>query len=157
MRKPEILSERIVDCDICGRCPAHVCMLERVEGRLIYYNRKEYVGHFCATCVKRAYANYTGWTLILGWWSTLGIVRTPYVIAMNTYEFISCLIKLRQLARRMQWWMEEQTLVGQFRGFSPLLGKSDTVCYFSRRFVMIQPEAKSVNAWKSESGVFKAR
>ncbi len=102
MTTQEILAERIPDCDVCGRHPAIVCIFYDVEGRIFSYIMRKYLGHLCTDCIKRVYKDYTGDTLVWGFWSIYGFVRAPLVIIGNTYELMSCLIKLRRLSRRMR-------------------------------------------------------
>src|SRR6267142_5643075 len=99
MAAQKILTEQIVDCDTCRTLPAHVCLFECVEGRFLYYNKRQYVGHLCAVCLTRVYAQFTLRTLARGWWSIYGVYRTPCVVFLNTCEYISCRIKLRRLSR----------------------------------------------------------
>ena len=100
IRKNE--TDRIVDCDLCGNRPAYVCLFQSVQGRIVYYNKREYVGHLCGVCIRKVYADYTFDTFIEGWWSIYGFIRTPYVIVINTVELVSCQIKLRHLSRTMR-------------------------------------------------------
>ena len=98
----EKVADRILDCDLCGARPAQVCMLRSVQGRLVYYNRQEYVGHLCASCLKSVYVDYTLVTATEGWWSIWGFVRTPLAIVANTTELITCLRGLRRISRSMR-------------------------------------------------------
>lgn len=102
MNAQDNAADQVGDCKLCGRHPALICIFQSVEGRIIYYNKREYVGRLCASCMKRAYAGYSLDTLLWGWWSIYGFLRTPCIVVLNTVEVLSCLVKIWRLAKPMR-------------------------------------------------------
>jgi hypothetical protein len=77
-------------CQSCG-LPAEIKYIEIYEniGLLIFRVHKSIKGELCKSCINKYFWEYTGKTMLLGWWGVISIMITPFIILNNTFRFIT--------------------------------------------------------------------
>lgn len=76
-------------CKSCGM-PAettYVAFYENI-GMLVMRKSKSIKGNLCKHCINYYFWNMTGKTMLLGWWGTISLFVTPFILLNNIFRFI---------------------------------------------------------------------
>lgn len=84
-------------CVGCGSVPAAVARLQLVKGLWLWASSEEVDGPFCRDCGLATFRRMQNRTLLLGWWSPLGILMTTIALVGN----VRARGRLRKLAPPM--------------------------------------------------------
>jgi len=76
-------------CDNCG-IPAETKYVEFYEniGLIIIRHSQSIKGSFCKHCINYYFWNFTGKTMLFGWWGIISFVITPFILLNNILRFI---------------------------------------------------------------------
>ncbi|HNB53758.1 MAG TPA: DnaJ domain-containing protein [Anaerolineales bacterium] len=87
--KPKPVTPKYV-CESCGlSCDTkYVEFYENVGLVYIRYHRSA-KGNFCQPCIDYYFWNFTGKTMLLGWWGVISFILTPFILLNNFGRFIS--------------------------------------------------------------------
>ncbi len=77
-------------CQNCGIPSAtkYIKFYENV-GMLILRKHRSVEGYFCKKCIDYYFWNFTGKTMLLGWWGVISFIITPFILLNNLFLFIS--------------------------------------------------------------------
>lgn len=79
-------------CQLCGEyAPTKYVDLYQNIGLLIARQHKNIAGELCRSCIARVFWRFTLITLILGWWSVISFIITPFIILNNLWRYLSSL------------------------------------------------------------------
>jgi hypothetical protein len=81
-------------CQLCGRGPARRLTIRRHVGMIVLQKFIRITPTLCKDCGRRTIWQYTGRTLVQGWWGLISLViANPFAILMN----MVALLKARSL------------------------------------------------------------
>jgi hypothetical protein len=82
--------EEIQYCDSCG-CRAKTRKVKFYQniGMLIVRQHKSVEGNLCKNCINYYFWEFTGITLLFGWWGVKSFIVTPFIVISNIFHFIS--------------------------------------------------------------------
>jgi hypothetical protein len=81
-------------CQSCGRAPARQLVIRRHIGMLFLQRFIKIKPTLCRECGTRTVLQYTGRTLVQGWWGMVSLfIANPFTIVMN----LVALVQARQL------------------------------------------------------------
>ncbi len=79
-------------CQGCGvEAPTKYVSFHQNIGALLMRFSKSVEGSLCRDCIGRHFRGMTGTTLLLGWWGTISLVITPFILANNVVRYALCL------------------------------------------------------------------
>lgn len=82
-------------CHVCGRAPARRLVIRRHVGMLFLQRFVKIQPTLCRECGTRTVLQYTGRTLVQGWWGMVSLfIANPFTILMN----LVALVQARRLA-----------------------------------------------------------
>jgi hypothetical protein len=76
-------------CESCG-IPAPTKYVEFYEnvGALVMRFHRSAKGNLCKPCINKYFWDFTGKTMLLGWWGIISFIVTPLILINNTLRFI---------------------------------------------------------------------
>ena len=76
-------------CQSCG-LPVETKYIEFYEnvGMIIMRQHRSVKGNFCKSCIDYYFWNLTGKTMLLGWWGTISLIVTPFILLNNFFRFV---------------------------------------------------------------------
>lgn len=76
-------------CQSCG-LPVETKYIEFYEnvGMIFMRQHRNVKGNFCKSCIDYYFWNFTGKTILLGWWGTISFIVTPFILLNNFFRFI---------------------------------------------------------------------
>ena len=76
-------------CQSCG-LPVETKYVEFYEnvGMIFMRQHRNVKGNFCKSCIDYYFWNFTGKTILLGWWGTISFIVTPFILLNNFFRFI---------------------------------------------------------------------
>ncbi len=76
-------------CQSCG-LPVETQYVEFYEnvGMIFMRQHRNAKGNFCKSCIDYYFWNFTGKTILLGWWGTISFIVTPFILFNNFLRFI---------------------------------------------------------------------
>lgn len=79
-------------CQVCGvSAPTKkVAFYENVGALFVRFHRS-IEGRLCKSCVHGHFWRMTGKTLFLGWWGTISLIVTPFILLNNVGRYLFCL------------------------------------------------------------------
>jgi hypothetical protein len=81
-------------CQLCGRAPARQLVIRRHVGMLFLQRFIKIQPTLCRECGTRTVLQYTGRTLVQGWWGLVSLlIANPFTILLN----LVALVHARQL------------------------------------------------------------
>lgn len=87
-------------CDVCKQ-PAqtkNVSFYQNI-GMIVVRKHKSVKGFLCKNCIDYFFWEFTGKTIILGWWGTISFIITPFILLNNLITHISSIGIKRPLVR----------------------------------------------------------
>jgi hypothetical protein len=79
-------------CQVCGvEAPTKYVAFYQNIGALLMRFSKSIEGNLCKSCIHKHYWGMTGTTFFLGWWGTISVIITPFLILNNTGRYLFCL------------------------------------------------------------------
>ena len=60
-------------------------------GALVMRFSKSVEGELCKSCIHQHFWSLTGTTFLLGWWGTISLVITPFLLLNNVGRYMFCL------------------------------------------------------------------
>ncbi len=77
-------------CQYCG-LPAQTKYVEFYEnvGALVIRYHRSVKARLCKHCIDTFFWNYTGKTMLLGWWGIISFIITPFILLNNIFRFVS--------------------------------------------------------------------
>jgi hypothetical protein len=87
-------------CDICGAVAAtkYSEFYENIGALVMRYYRSVR-GNLCKGCIDAFFWNYTGKTMLLGWWGVISFIVTPFILLNNSIRYLTSLGMSRPFAR----------------------------------------------------------
>lgn len=73
-------------CEECGKTAFRIKQTT-VKGFIILYTFGYIDKHLCGEHGQKLYQSVKSYNLKNGWWSLLGVLRTPFVLQENQYEY----------------------------------------------------------------------
>ena len=100
---PSIKIKSRSTCDNCGM-PAQLNYVEFYEnvGMLFSRRYRAVKGNFCKSCIDYYFWNFSGKTMILGWWGAISFIVTPFILLNNLIRFIFTVSMIKRKIRRVQ-------------------------------------------------------
>lgn len=80
--------EHVETCRICGRGPAAELVIRRHVGMLVLQRFVKIKAHLCRDCGRRVVKQYTGRTLVQGWWGMISFFANWFCIAGNAVAYL---------------------------------------------------------------------
>ena len=80
--------------------PCQACGVEAVTRKVAFYEnvgvvfvrfRRSVQGKLCKSCIHRQFWRTTGKTFFLGWWGTVSLIVTPFILLNNVGRYLFCL------------------------------------------------------------------
>ena len=76
-------------CEMCGRSPARKLVIRRHVGMLFMQKFFKIQPTLCRECGTRTVLQYTGRTLVQGWWGLISLfISNPFTILMNLVALV---------------------------------------------------------------------
>jgi hypothetical protein len=78
-----------MSCQVCrANAPTKYVAFAQNIGAVIFCQQKYIKGEMCKKCIEKIFWQYTGITLILGWWSLFSLVIAPACLINNIVRYI---------------------------------------------------------------------
>lgn len=76
-------------CESCG-LPNETKYVEFYEnvGMIFIRQSRNAKGRFCKACIDYYFWNFTGKTILLGWWGAISLIVTPFILLNNFFRYI---------------------------------------------------------------------
>lgn len=76
-------------CESCG-LPVEIKYVNFHEnvGMIIMRLHRSVKGEFCKSCIDYYFWNFTGKTMLLGWWGIISFIVTPFILLNNFFFFV---------------------------------------------------------------------
>ena len=79
-------------CQVCGvEAPTKKVIFYQNIGVFIVRFPKSLDGQLCKKCIHQNFWSMTGTTLLLGWWGTISMIVSPFMILNNIGRYLGCL------------------------------------------------------------------
>jgi hypothetical protein len=80
--------EHVETCRLCGRGPATELVIRRHQGMLVLQRFIRVKARLCRDCGRRTIKQYTGRTLIEGWWGVISFFANWFCLATNAIAWL---------------------------------------------------------------------
>lgn len=75
-------------CDICNvKAKTHHVSFYETLGNLFTRQRNSVKGNLCKACIDYYFWNFTGKTMLLGWWGVTSFFITPFILLNNIFQY----------------------------------------------------------------------
>lgn len=76
-------------CESCG-VPAETryAVFYQLIGMIILQRRSSIKGKLCKACIDYYFWNFTGKTILFGWWGFKSFIMTPFILIVNIYRYL---------------------------------------------------------------------
>ncbi len=76
-------------CESCG-VPAETryAVFYQLIGMIILQRRSSIKGKLCKACIDYYFWNFTGKTILFGWWGFKSFIMTPFILIINIYRYL---------------------------------------------------------------------
>jgi hypothetical protein len=79
-------------CQLCGQpAPTKYVEFYRNVGLLVMRFHRSIKGNLCKHCIDRCFWDFTGKTILLGWWGIISFILTPFILLNNLLRFMTTL------------------------------------------------------------------
>jgi len=79
-------------CEACGvQAPIKYVEFYQNTGALVMRFHKSIKGRLCKNCIDEYFWQFTGTTLLLGWWGVISFIVTPFILLNNFFRYLSTL------------------------------------------------------------------
>jgi hypothetical protein len=79
-------------CQACGvEAPTRYVAFYQNIGALVMRFGKSIQGQLCKSCIHKYYWEFTGITLVAGWWGLISFILTPIFLINNAVRYLPCL------------------------------------------------------------------
>ncbi|WP_254509290.1 hypothetical protein [Anatilimnocola floriformis] len=79
-------------CQACGvEAPTKYVSFHQNIGALVMRFSKSIEGNLCKSCIHSNFWSMTGTTAVLGWWGTISLIITPFLLLNNIGRYAFCL------------------------------------------------------------------
>ncbi len=75
-------------CRMCGRGPAAELVIRRHVGMLVLQRFVKVRVHLCRDCGRRVVKQYTGLTVVQGWWGAISFFANWFCLAGNAVAYL---------------------------------------------------------------------
>lgn len=87
-------------CQVCGAAPAAPVTVRGHQGMVVVMRFLRRQGVFCRTCALASFRDMQADTMVMGWWSPLSVLITPFVLLAN----LSALSGIRRIPEPAPGW-----------------------------------------------------
>jgi hypothetical protein len=79
-------------CQDCGveAATKYVSFYQNIGALVVRFN-KSVEGHLCKSCIHKHFWGMSAITLFLGWWGTISLIVTPFILLNNIGRYVFCL------------------------------------------------------------------
>jgi len=79
-------------CQDCGiEAPTKYVSFHQNIGALVMRFSKSVNGNLCKSCIHKHFWSMTGITFVAGWWGTISLIITPFILLNNMGRYVFCL------------------------------------------------------------------
>lgn len=79
-------------CQACGvEAPTKYVAFYQNIGALVMRFHKSMEGELCKGCIHKYFWEFTGITMLVGWFGTISLIITPFFLLNNFFRYLTCL------------------------------------------------------------------